>query len=405
MIDVNLKVESLLRSDGQWDVEKLQELFPVNEAQRSLQLTVGEVSDREIWAFTPQGSYTVKSGYALASKIKYVQGMNSLLEDPGILELKRMIWKLPTIPKIRSFLWRAISGALAVAERLNIRGMQLDSTCKLCSSGSESIVHLLFQCPVAVDVWQRMGLPLSPNHNSMQLGELLSSHLKLISDASISLQQRQAIPWILWTLWKNRNSILYADTQVSLDLQLQQACEEARVWNELISEPENTEAGGGLLNENKKWEPPMHGFAKCNIHANWRNARLHSGGVFVIRDHTGNVLHHARKAFTFSPNRLTAELRCLEWALQSMKDLLDLLDAVKRTLEWPRFRIILQRIRSLCMQFSFIAFESESLDFNRIAREIAKSVLRDGRFQSYLALGGPAWLHQLISGEAVLSCS
>lgn len=34
-----------------------------------------------------------------------------------------------------------------------------------------------------------------------------------------------------------------------------------------------------------------------------------------------NVLHHARDALTFSPNRLTSELRCLEWALKSMKDL------------------------------------------------------------------------------------
>lgn len=49
--------------------------------------------------------------------------------------------------------------------------------------------------------------------------------------------------------------------------------------------------------------------------------KLHSGGAFIIRDHRGNVLHQAREAFTFSPNRLTAELRCLEWALQSLKDL------------------------------------------------------------------------------------
>ena len=35
----------------------------------------------------------------------------------------------------------------------------------------------------------------------------------------------------------------------------------------------------------------------------------------------GEVLHHARNAFSFSPNRYTAELRCLEWTLKSMKDL------------------------------------------------------------------------------------
>ncbi|CAN7139353.1 unnamed protein product, partial [Brassica rapa subsp. narinosa] len=36
---------------------------------------------------------------------------------------------------------------------------------------------------------------------------------------------------------------------------------------------------------------------------------------------------------------------------------------------------------------------------NTIARDIAKSVMKDKRFQSYLALGGPAWLHQRITAE------
>lgn len=61
-----------------------------------------------------------------------------------------------------------------------------------------------------------------------------------------------------------------------------------------------------------------------------------------------NVLHHAREAFTFSPNRLKLELRCLEWTLYSMKDLgyrevvigsdlHDLSEAVMKQSDWPRF--------------------------------------------------------------------
>ncbi|KAL0793224.1 hypothetical protein Bca101_064601 [Brassica carinata] len=66
-----------------------------------------------------------------------------------------------------------------------------------------------------------------------------------------------------------------------------------------------------------------------------------------------------------------------------------------------RYLRILQRIEDLCSSFAAVAFESESLSSNRVAREIAKSVLRDGRFQSYLALGGPVWLQQLINKEVV----
>lgn len=40
---------------------------------------------------------------------------------------------------------------------------------------------------------------------------------------------------------------------------------------------------------------------------------------------------------------------------------------------------------------------------NEIARDIAKSMLRDGRFQSYLSMDGPAWLHDLIARETTRS--
>ena len=51
-IDVNLKVATLLRADGQWNVEVLHDLFPVNEVNRIVKLPIGKTSDRDIWAFT-----------------------------------------------------------------------------------------------------------------------------------------------------------------------------------------------------------------------------------------------------------------------------------------------------------------------------------------------------------------
>lgn len=40
--------------------------------------------------------------------------------------------------------------------------------------------------------------------------------------------------------------------------------------------------------------------------------------------------------------------------------------------------------------FVNVAFEAEVFSENGITRDITKSVQRDGRFQSYLALGGPS---------------
>ncbi|KAF3607432.1 hypothetical protein DY000_02044711 [Brassica cretica] len=74
-------------------------------------------------------------------------------------------------------------------------------------------------------------------------------------------------------------------------------------------------------------------------------------------------------------------------------DLHELIEAMMKPLNRPRYRIILHRINVLCSSFVLVAFETESTKSNKIAREIEKSVLRGGWFHSYLALRGPAWLH------------
>ncbi|XP_013594975.1 PREDICTED: uncharacterized mitochondrial protein AtMg00310-like [Brassica oleracea var. oleracea] len=97
-------VASLLGTNGQWDVTKLIHLFPENEVTRILHMQVGNVHDRDVWAYSPHGSYTVKSGYTLATKLKEAEAVRDASEFVEVLELKRLIWKVPTIPKIHSFL-------------------------------------------------------------------------------------------------------------------------------------------------------------------------------------------------------------------------------------------------------------------------------------------------------------
>lgn len=150
---------------------------------------------------------------------------------------------------------------------------------------------------------------------------------------------------------------------------------------------------------------------KCNVNGNWRNSNLHCGGSWIARDHQGSVLFHARDAFTCSRNRITTEFRVLIWSMQSLRDLhiKDIViasdcqavyAALLKPLEWPRYRVFIEHILWLKSGFVSYSFELETIKANTIAREISKSVTRDGKFNSYIALGGPAWLHNLIAREA-----
>lgn len=49
---------------------------------RIRQLLVGDVPDRDIWAYAPNGSYTVKSGYKLATQAKEAAEVQAMSLKP-----------------------------------------------------------------------------------------------------------------------------------------------------------------------------------------------------------------------------------------------------------------------------------------------------------------------------------
>ena len=51
---------------------------------------------------------------------------------PSFNGIKDYIWSLDTAPKIKMFLWKAVSGALPVTDNLLSRGMKIDSRCQVC---------------------------------------------------------------------------------------------------------------------------------------------------------------------------------------------------------------------------------------------------------------------------------
>lgn len=66
---------------------------------------------------------------------------------------------MKTSPKIRIFLWKALSNALSVSDELLARGMKVDPRCQRYGSQSESINQVLFTCTVARLVCVHIGFP------------------------------------------------------------------------------------------------------------------------------------------------------------------------------------------------------------------------------------------------------
>ena len=69
-----------------------------------------------------------------------------------------ILWKLKIPSKVKIFIWRALHGILPLKCILVNRHIGTSGECPICRSGPEDIRHLLFQCPVALDLWGALGL-------------------------------------------------------------------------------------------------------------------------------------------------------------------------------------------------------------------------------------------------------
>ncbi|KAK9994007.1 hypothetical protein SO802_023710 [Lithocarpus litseifolius] len=108
-----------------------------------------DAEDTLTWAFSKDGSFSLKSAYLLA------RGSNPLNLGSSSLS---WIWKADTHPRVQFFLWLCSHNNLPTEEVLGSRGLNLNPLCTICHQGNESVDHLLRGCFVAQDLWRRMKL-------------------------------------------------------------------------------------------------------------------------------------------------------------------------------------------------------------------------------------------------------
>lgn len=98
-----------------WNEHKVRELIAEEDVGTVLSIKVASKATQDLleWHYTIDGLYTVKSAYWLSIYPSSNQGIN---HSPGSLHVKKLIWKLKTAPKIKHFLWKLLSGALATGK-------------------------------------------------------------------------------------------------------------------------------------------------------------------------------------------------------------------------------------------------------------------------------------------------
>ncbi|CAA7037590.1 unnamed protein product [Microthlaspi erraticum] len=194
----------------------------------------------------------------------------------------------------------SVNGCVSVGARLQSRGLQIDPQCVRCGMAPETVNHMLFECPPALQVWALSPIPTALDH--FPTGGLFTNiaHLfwNLPNDERMGMY-----PWLLWFIWKARNDKVFSNDDSDPNDIINHAASEAVAWRTA------------------------------------QETRGHTGLE-------GNPAELSRQRRGISP--LQAELEALVWAMQCMlrqkkltivfeTDCSDVVKMVSKPEEWPAF--------------------------------------------------------------------
>ena len=111
--------------------------------------TNSDIKDRLVWAFLKDGLFSLKSAYLIA------KDLNPLNPDTHPCQ---WVLEMNTTPRIKFFLWLCSQNSIPTREVLGSRGFNLDTMCEVCERASESITHVLRDCPEVSEVWKGLGI-------------------------------------------------------------------------------------------------------------------------------------------------------------------------------------------------------------------------------------------------------
>ncbi|XP_013607556.1 PREDICTED: uncharacterized protein LOC106314175 [Brassica oleracea var. oleracea] len=409
-VNLALKVADLLEvSTGRWNRELVYETFAPSDADRIMLLKpLMNREDSIIWGFTKNGIYITRSGYHLTETLVALQAPDNCVIPPVEKKLWSNIWKIKAPSKLKHFFWRSLSGALAVKERLQTRGIQIDATCQSCGAGTESIFHVLFLCNKAQQMWELANIPIPPagfSANSVFLNIYLL--VGVMNNSRLEMSITRAVPWVLWQIWKARNSLAFKNTSLSPRQAVRTAFEEAELWF-LANSPQRDSEPTPTV---KTWIKPPIGTLKCNVGSSWVCAQRNCGAAWILRDPQGRTVAHSRRSYSAINSGKEAHITALLWAVESMHNMRqnniifetsteDTREIMSSSSVSPSLHYLTSQITALLHKFEYWSLDHAADERNVAANMIAGSVTTGHQYQSYIASQGPAWLYSLLSREA-----
>lgn len=313
------KVKDLFQPNSvDWDEDKINSILPQwKENIFALKPSRLGAPDKRVWLHSLNGDYSTKSGYYTAREQAILP---SDLSQAPAFNWQSNVWQIQSSPKIKTFLWKALQGALPTGSQLESRGLEVNPACNQCGE-RETCVHLLFHCPFAKKVWN-----LAPFSSPLDAGSVtgleegVAQGVKLHCLPPTGLSSTKLFPWICWNLWISRNQLLFSKRTFTAEETVLKATKDALEWQAAqLSPPPNLEPQ--LLDQQPLIRLESHSPQQtvCRSDAAWRQDLKTAGlGWVFLQPPSDSVLHYSSFCnFVTSP--LLAEALAVRAALSSAR--------------------------------------------------------------------------------------
>ena len=263
-----------------WRREVIDHCFNAIEAEviKTIPLSTHAQRDSLVWPFTPNGQYTVNSGYRfLAKESNEFQLPHQSVPHPPVCWKK--LWKLNVPNKIKNFAWHSCREALPTKANLCRRKITVDAICDRCKVRMEDCSHALFFCSSVQEVWtaDQQWQWLS-TLSGKTAGEIFNHALEEDKDPSL-------LAYTAWPLWNRRNKCRTNEPQYPLNQVMQFAKERRKEFQTAQSTfPKQ------MHKKHTRWKPPEAGHFKVNYDRAIFKEQGKAGIGVVIRNSDGAVL-------------------------------------------------------------------------------------------------------------------
>ncbi|KFK24637.1 hypothetical protein AALP_AA8G005400 [Arabis alpina] len=366
----------MMDNSTKWDLEKIHQTIPqLEEEVLVIKPSDFGAKDKRIWLKSAFGDYTTKSGYYAA------QGAQQAPLIKSSLDWRNDVWSLNTAGKIKTFLWKAASGALSIGANLSFRIPGSIIPCPSCGQ-PETEAHLLFHCDMAAQVWE-----LAPVDNEFQpagigdFDELWKTAKALSNLPPSNLGLTPLAPWLCWYIWKARNNLVFNKKKTGAADIVTMAILQAREWAQSLeckTRPNPT--GKTPICEVQPCE------VECHTDAAWKPDSKIAGLGWIFTSQLSNIQQSFSSALTHVASPLEAEglaikaalVKASENGIRSISvytDSLKMVRAISLASKDPKLHGIVHDIISLSKRFELSYFNYIPRTANVVADSLAKNAL------------------------------